>query len=50
MTLLESMGAYLASKLLFLPLFAVGYVVYLVLTSERRKKKPGADDEQARRD
>ena len=45
MTLLESMGGYLAGKLLFLPLFAVGYVVYLILTSERRKKTPGTDDE-----
>ena len=41
------MGAYLAGKLLFLPLLAVGYVVYLVLISERRKKTPGTNDEQA---
>lgn len=40
MTALEAMGAGIAGKLLLLPLFAVGYLMYLILTSDRRKKTP----------
>jgi hypothetical protein len=32
-------------NLISLPFLVIGYVAYLVLTSEQRKKKPGADDE-----
>lgn len=37
-TLLKAIGGALMLKLVLLPMFVIGYVVYLMLTSERRRK------------
>jgi uncharacterized ion transporter superfamily protein YfcC len=53
MSILEGAGEGLLFRLLVLPVFVVGYVIYLVVTGERIKKPPGerssnSDDHKSR--